>query len=126
MIRFDPSQGQTSVMSVPRDLMVNITAPDGSVYTGEKINAAYTIGSKLSGTRGGMLLAAETLKREVFPGLTLNAIVDVNFKGFDAKGEVCGTAPLCALARRNVSAQASGMSSRWNSRSARRNGCADR
>jgi len=29
-----------------------------------------------------MLLAAETVKREVFPGLTLNAIVDVNFKGF--------------------------------------------
>ena len=29
-----------------------------------------------------MLLAAETIKREVFPGLTLNAIVDVNFKGF--------------------------------------------
>jgi polyisoprenyl-teichoic acid--peptidoglycan teichoic acid transferase len=29
-----------------------------------------------------MLLAAETIKREVFPNLVLNAIVDVNFKGF--------------------------------------------
>src|SRR5437764_791017 len=46
------------------------------------IHAAYTIGSRLGGTRGGMLLAAETIKKQVFPGLVLNAIVDVNFKGF--------------------------------------------
>ena len=82
LVRFDPEQGQTSVMSIPRDLMVNITAPNGAVYAGEKINAAYTIGSQQGGTRGGMLLAAETIKREVFPELKLNAIVDVNFRGF--------------------------------------------
>ncbi len=82
LVRFDPEQGQTSVLSIPRDLMVNITTSSGQVYVNEKINAAYTIGSRLGGTRGGMLLAAETIKREVFPGLTLNAIVDVNFKGF--------------------------------------------
>jgi LCP family protein required for cell wall assembly len=81
LVRFDPEQGQTSVLSIPRDLMVNITTSKG-VYSHEKINAAYTIGSKLGRTRGGMLLAAETIKREVFPGLTLNGIVDVNFKGF--------------------------------------------
>src|SRR5439155_9924732 len=75
LIRFDPEQGQTSVLSIPRDLMVNITTLKGAVYAHEKINAAYTIGSKLGGTRGGMLLAAETLKREVLPGITLNAIV---------------------------------------------------
>jgi LCP family protein required for cell wall assembly len=82
LVRFDPAQGQTSVLSIPRDLMVNITTAKGEIYGNEKINAAYTIGSKLGGTRGGMLLAAETIKKEVFPGLTLNAIVDVNFKGF--------------------------------------------
>ena len=82
LVRFDPEEGQTSVMSIPRDLMVNITATNGAVYVKEKINAAYTIGSRLGGTRGGMLLAAETIKREVFPELTLNAIVDVNFRGF--------------------------------------------
>jgi polyisoprenyl-teichoic acid--peptidoglycan teichoic acid transferase len=81
LVRFDPEQGQTSVLSIPRDLMVNITTKNG-VYVNEKVNAAYTIGSKLGGTKGGMLLAAETIKHEVFPGLTLNAIVDVNFKGF--------------------------------------------
>src|SRR6202041_3536505 len=63
LVRFDPEQGQTSVLSIPRDLMVNITAPDGAVYASEKINAAYTIGSRLGGTRGGMLLTAETIKR---------------------------------------------------------------
>jgi len=82
LVRFDPEQGQTSVMSIPRDLMVNITTPSGQVYAGEKINAAYTIGSRLGGAKGGIVLAAETIKREVFPGLTLNGIVDVNFKGF--------------------------------------------
>ena len=70
------------MLSIPRDLMVNITLPNGQTYPEEKINAAYTIGAKTGGTRGAMLLAAETIKREVFPELTLNAIVDVNFKGF--------------------------------------------
>jgi LCP family protein required for cell wall assembly len=82
LVRFDPEQGQTSVMSIPRDLMVNITTSSGQVYAHEKVNAAYTIGSKLGGAKGGIVLAAETLEREVFPGLKLNGIIDVNFAGF--------------------------------------------
>jgi len=82
LVRFDPEQEQTSVMSIPRDLLVNITTRNGASYPGEKINAAYTIGNKLGGTQGGMVLAAETLEREVFPGLQLNGIVDVSFAGF--------------------------------------------
>jgi len=82
LVRFDPEQGQTSVLSIPRDLMVNITTPSGQVHAGEKINAAYTIGSQLGGAKGGIVLAAETIKREVFPELQLNGIVDVNFRGF--------------------------------------------
>jgi LCP family protein required for cell wall assembly len=82
LVRFDPAQGQTSVLSVPRDLLVNITAPGGRYYPNEKINSAYTIGSKQGGVRGGMVLAAETVKSQVFPGLKLNGIVDVNFAGF--------------------------------------------
>jgi LCP family protein required for cell wall assembly len=81
LVRFDPEQGQTSVLSIPRDLLVNITTSKGD-YPHEKINAAYTVGAKLGGARGAMLLAAETIKKEVFPGLTLNGIIDVNFKGF--------------------------------------------
>jgi polyisoprenyl-teichoic acid--peptidoglycan teichoic acid transferase len=84
LVRFDPSQGQTSVMSIPRDLLVNITDPHGGVWAGEKINAAYTIGSKFGGAKGGIVLAAETIVNEVFPELKgkLNGIIDVNFKGF--------------------------------------------
>jgi len=82
LVRFDPEQGQTSVLSIPRDLMVNITAPHGQYYPSEKINAAYTIGSKIAGVKGGMVLAAETIEHQVFPGLKLAGIVDVNFAGF--------------------------------------------
>jgi polyisoprenyl-teichoic acid--peptidoglycan teichoic acid transferase len=82
LVRFDPSQGQTSVMSIPRDLMVNIKTRSGQVYPNEKINAAYTLGSKEKGVNGGIILAAETIKREVFPELQLNGIIDVNFAGF--------------------------------------------
>src|ERR1017187_9836315 len=82
LVRFDPAQGQTSVLSIPRDLMVNITTSKGQYYPGEKINAAYTIGSQLGGAKGGMVLGAETIEHQVFPGLKLNGIVDVNFGGF--------------------------------------------
>ncbi len=84
LVRFDPSQGQTSVMSIPRDLMVNIRTPKGQLYPDSKINAAYTIGGTGHGNDGGSVLAAETIEREVFPELKgqLNGIIDVNFQGF--------------------------------------------
>ena len=84
LVRFDPEQGQTSVLSIPRDLMVNITAPSGQVYANEKINAAYTIGSQMGGANEASVLAAETIVHEVFPELAgqLNGIIDVNFDGF--------------------------------------------
>src|SRR4029077_4383536 len=82
LVRFDPEQGQTSVMSIPRDLLVNIKSAKGEYYPQEKINAAYTYGAKLGGVKGSMVLAAETIEHEVFPGLKLNGIVDVNFAGF--------------------------------------------
>ena len=82
LVRFDPEQGQTSMLSIPRDLMVNIRTDKGQSYPREKINAAYTYGAASGGVRGSMVLAAETIKREVFPGLKLNGLVDVNFRGF--------------------------------------------
>jgi LCP family protein required for cell wall assembly len=82
LVRFDPDQGQTSVMSIPRDLLVNIKSRKGEYYPQEKINAAYTYGAKLGGVKGSMELAAETIQKEVFPGLVINGIVDVNFASF--------------------------------------------
>jgi polyisoprenyl-teichoic acid--peptidoglycan teichoic acid transferase len=83
LVRFDPEQEQTSVLSVPRDLLVTIKAPDGQVYYPEKINFAYTLGSTLRGHGHdeGATLAAETVK-EVLPGLELDGIIDVTFAGF--------------------------------------------
>jgi polyisoprenyl-teichoic acid--peptidoglycan teichoic acid transferase len=81
LVRFDPEQEQTSVLSVPRDLLVSITAPDGQVYYPEKINFAYTLGSTLRGHDEGATLAAETVKK-VLPGLELDGIIDVTFAGF--------------------------------------------
>lgn len=82
LVRFDPGQGQTSVMSIPRDLLVNIKSNKGEYYPQEKINAAYTYGARLGGVKGSMELAAETIEKEVFPGLVINGIVDVNFSSF--------------------------------------------
>jgi len=82
LIRFDPEQDQTSVLSIPRDLMVNIRLPNGQIAADEKVNAAYTLGNKYGGAKGGIVLAAETIEREVFPGLHLNGIIDVSFAGF--------------------------------------------
>jgi polyisoprenyl-teichoic acid--peptidoglycan teichoic acid transferase len=62
LVRFDPNQGQTSVLSIPRDLLVNIKSRKGEYYPQEKINAAYTYGAKLGGVKGSMELAAETIK----------------------------------------------------------------
>ena len=81
LVRFDPEQEQTSVLSVPRDLLVTIKMPDGEALYPEKINAAYTLGSALPGHDEGANLAAETIK-EVLPGLELNGIIDVTFAGF--------------------------------------------
>src|SRR5436189_473370 len=71
LVRFDPERGQTSVMSIPRDLLVNIKSSKGEYYPQEKINAAYTYGARLGGVKGSMELAAETIEKEVFPGLVI-------------------------------------------------------
>ncbi|HVR06070.1 MAG TPA: LCP family protein [Solirubrobacteraceae bacterium] len=81
LVRFDPEQDQTSVLSVPRDLLVTIKTPEGRIYYPAKINSAYTIGSVLPGHDEGAALAAETVKT-VLPGLQLNGIIDVTFTGF--------------------------------------------
>lgn len=80
LVRLDPRQGQTTVLSIPRDLLVHIVTRQGQVYYPEKINAAYTIGSETAGNDGGAKLAAETIEKLL--KIKLNGIVDVTFKGF--------------------------------------------
>jgi len=71
LVRMDPDTGQTSILSIPRDLKVTIDVPHQGPRT-EKINAAFTF--------GGDKLALATVRRLL--GIQINHIVDVNFGGF--------------------------------------------
>jgi LCP family protein required for cell wall assembly len=80
LVHLDPEYGQTSVLSIPRDLLVTITTRGGQVYYPRKVNSAYTIGSQEGGTDRGAELAAETIEHLLH--IKLNGVIDVTFKGF--------------------------------------------
>ncbi|MGZ4198157.1 MAG: LCP family protein [Solirubrobacteraceae bacterium] len=72
LVHIDGASSTINVMSVPRDLKVQI--PEGGGFATDKINAAYSV--------GGPNLLVKVLKTEVFPGVQINHIIDVNFGGF--------------------------------------------
>ena len=74
LVHIDASSSTINVLSVPRDLRVEIPEA-GGVVTG-KLNSAYSA--------GGPNLLVKVLKQQVFPSLQVNHIVDVNFGGFEA------------------------------------------
>jgi len=67
LLRLDPSKGATSVMSIPRDLKVQIPGRGTA-----KINEAYSL--------GGPALAVRTVRQLL--GIPINHVVNVNFGGF--------------------------------------------
>jgi LCP family protein required for cell wall assembly len=67
LMRLDPSKGATAVMSLPRDLKVNIPG-----HGTDKINAAYAI--------GGPTLSVRTIRNLLH--IPINHVVNVNFGGF--------------------------------------------
>jgi polyisoprenyl-teichoic acid--peptidoglycan teichoic acid transferase len=71
LVRLDPGQADTTLLSVPRDLKVTIR-PDHGRITIQKINAAYSI--------GGAKLAVRTVKQVL--GIQINHVIDINFGGF--------------------------------------------
>jgi LCP family protein required for cell wall assembly len=73
LIRLNPNSSTINVISVPRDLQVNIPLPGGGTENA-KINASYPA--------GGPSLVVKTLQRDVFPQLKVNHIIDINFAGF--------------------------------------------
>jgi LCP family protein required for cell wall assembly len=73
LVRLDPNQPETTMLSIPRDLKVTIH-PNHGPPTTQKINAAYTL--------GGVKLAVKTVKQVL--GVEINHVVDVNFAGFKA------------------------------------------
>ena len=69
LLRLNGSSSTINVLSMPRDLMVNIPG-----YGTDKLNAAYS--------DGGWNLLIKTIKQNVFPQFVPNHILDVNFGGF--------------------------------------------
>ncbi|MGN6868589.1 MAG: LCP family protein [Solirubrobacteraceae bacterium] len=73
LVRLDSASKTINLLSVPRDLKVQI--PEGGVMATVKLNAAYFY--------GGPGLLIKTLQQQVFPGLKINHVVDVGFGGFE-------------------------------------------
>ena len=69
LVRLNAASSTINVMSIPRDLEVNIPG-----YGTAKINAAYS--------DGGYGLLIRTIRDNVFPHFRPNHIVDTNFTGF--------------------------------------------
>jgi LCP family protein required for cell wall assembly len=67
LMRLDPSKNAIALLSLPRDLKVQI--PGHGV---DKLNAAYSI--------GGTKLTLQTIKQ--FTGLRVNHVINVDFRGF--------------------------------------------
>ncbi|MGH2839950.1 MAG: LCP family protein [Solirubrobacteraceae bacterium] len=67
VVRLDPDKGATAVMSLPRDLKVEIPG-----YGPDKINAAYA--------EGGPKLTVRTVRDLL--GIPINHVINVNFGGF--------------------------------------------
>jgi polyisoprenyl-teichoic acid--peptidoglycan teichoic acid transferase len=72
LVRMDPNAGQTSILSIPRDLLVSFTYR-GHTYRDQKFNSAYSI--------GGADLVLKVAK-QTLPGIAINHVVDVNFASF--------------------------------------------
>ena len=72
LIRLDPQHAQTSILSIPRDLLVSFTH-NGIPYTNQKFNAAYAV--------GGPDLVLRVVK-QTLPGVTINDVVDFSFASF--------------------------------------------
>ncbi len=72
LVHIDPNSSTINLLSVPRDLKVQI--PEGGVLVTQRINAAYSSGGP------GLLL--KILRQQVFLGIHVNHVIDVNFGGF--------------------------------------------
>jgi polyisoprenyl-teichoic acid--peptidoglycan teichoic acid transferase len=73
LVRLDPNSKTINLLSIPRDLKVQI--PEGGAVVTNKLNAAYFY--------GGPGLLIKVLQQQVFPGLKVNHVVDVGFGGFE-------------------------------------------
>jgi LCP family protein required for cell wall assembly len=81
LVRIDDSSSTINVLSIPRDLEIQLPVGGGAIGN-FKLNAAYSF--------GGTNLLITTLQQQVFPGLVVNHIVDLNFGGFEQLVDAIG------------------------------------
>jgi polyisoprenyl-teichoic acid--peptidoglycan teichoic acid transferase len=74
LVRMDPNSSTINVLSVPRDLEVQLPGRGGTYPA--RLNSAYSV--------GGPNLLVRVLSQQVFQGMRVNHIIDVNFGGFEA------------------------------------------
>ena len=79
LVRVDPVHDRTVVLSIPRDLRVNIPG-----HGMNKINTAFNYGPQL---------IVKTVKQ--LTGLPINHYVEVNFNGFQGLVNTLGGVPIC-------------------------------
>jgi LCP family protein required for cell wall assembly len=77
LVRLNGNSQTINLMSVPRDLQVQIPGVGTA-----KLNEAYSV--------GGSRLLVSVLKSQLFPGLQINHIIDVNFGGFEKLVDAIG------------------------------------
>jgi polyisoprenyl-teichoic acid--peptidoglycan teichoic acid transferase len=73
LARLDPNSKTIKLLSVPRDLKVEV--PQGRALLTTKLNAAYFY--------GGPSLLINVLQQQVFPGLKVDHVIDFGFGGFE-------------------------------------------
>jgi LCP family protein required for cell wall assembly len=90
LVRIDPQRGDVAILSMPRDLWLNIPG-----YGGSKVNAAFYQGELAQPGAGGMALAKQTLQQAY--NLTIDHAVVIDFAGFrsliDALGGITVDVP---------------------------------
>jgi LCP family protein required for cell wall assembly len=77
--RFDPAAKTVTVLSIPRDLWVDIPGDDSGISGMNRINAAYD---------GGPDLLIQTIEQDL--GIPINHYVAVNFPGFSGMVDALG------------------------------------
>lgn len=75
VVAMDPSSGKVGVVSIPRDLWVDIPG-----HEPDRINTVVRVGERSHGPGGGLKLLEKVLDEQL--GLPVNAAVAVSFDGF--------------------------------------------
>ncbi len=83
VILADPQQQRIAMLSLPRDLWVDIPS-----YGASRINAAYVLGEQYNAPGGGLWVARDTVSNLL--GIPIHYVVMVDFEGFISLVDVLG------------------------------------